>query len=319
MVSQGCKAAVLEISSHGLALDRVAEIAFDAAMFTNLTPDHLDFHPTFEEYKEVKRSLFRRLDQSSKKNKRAFFNGDSPWTGFMQEGMKTPFWTFGIDQPADVRASRIASGAKGTSFEVSAFGKEARFDTSLIGRYNVYNLLGAIALGLSLGAELEPLADAVRTFQQVPGRLERAGESVFVDYAHSGESLANVLKTLKELSPKRLIVVFGCGGNRDPARRTGMAQAAERYADLAIVTSDNSREEDPQEICRQILSGFTSPEKVYVELDRKAAIFHAVQTARPEDIVLIAGKGHERMQIFSHQTLPFDDVAVAREALQRVS
>ncbi|MBS0626327.1 MAG: UDP-N-acetylmuramoyl-L-alanyl-D-glutamate--2,6-diaminopimelate ligase [Verrucomicrobia bacterium] len=315
MVSQGCRAAVLEVSSHGLLQNRVEQISFDVALFTNLSPDHLDYHKSIEEYAAAKKRLFALLDDSPKKNKRALLNADSPWTNYMREGGKTPSWTFGIEQEADVRASEISFDPKGTRFRVSFQGKSELFETGLIGRFNVYNVLGAIALGLHLGAELSELKGPIGSFGSVPGRLERVNDQIFVDFAHTGDSLDNVLKTLREITPKRLIVIFGCGGNRDPARRTGMAKAAEKYADLSIVTSDNPRQEEPEAICRQILEGFEHPKRVFVELDRKAAIFHGVQILEKGDVLLIAGKGHERVQIFAHKTIPFDDVAVAVDAL----
>ncbi len=315
MVASGCKAVALEVSSHGLTQGRVDEIDFDVALFTNLAPDHLDYHKTIEEYAAAKKKVFHLLDQSPKHNKRALLNHDNSWTAFMKEGLQTPVWTFGLEEGADVRATDISFGAEGTSFRVFFQGNSTLFRSSLIGRFNVYNLLGAISLGLHLGVSLEELTGPIETFQTAPGRLERVNEQIFIDYAHTGESLENVLSTLREITKKRLIVLFGCGGNRDPGRRPAMAKAAEKYADLTIVTSDNPRGEDPEAICRQILAGFQHPERVYVDLDRRSAIFHAVQSASVGDVVLIAGKGHERVQIFAHQTIPFDDAAIAKEAL----
>ena len=262
MVERGCKAAVMEVSSHGLAQNRAAEIAFDAALFTNLSADHLDYHKTIEDYAACKKQLFQSLDQSPKKNKRAFFNGDSSWAPWMREGIKTASWTFGIEAPADVRATDISFGVEGTRFKVDFQGQSALFETSLIGKYNVYNLLGPIALGLHLGASLQDLCAPVASFRTVPGRLERVGENVFIDFAHTGESLENVLCTLRSIASKRLLVVFGCGGNRDPNRRIFMAQAAEKYADISIVTTDNCRSEPAEAICRQILSGFQHSDRV---------------------------------------------------------
>jgi UDP-N-acetylmuramoyl-L-alanyl-D-glutamate--2,6-diaminopimelate ligase len=316
MVFKKCRGAVLEVSSHGLAQNRVAEITFDAALFTNLSSDHLDYHKTIEEYASCKKRLFQGLDQSSKKNKRAFFNGDSAWTPWMREGLKTPSWTFGVEAPADIRAKNISFGLEGTRFTVDFQGQSALFETSLIGKYNVYNLLGPIALGLHLGASLQDLGAPVASFRPVPGRFERVGNSIFIDFAHTGDSLANVLCALRPLVLGRLFVVFGCGGNRDPNRRYFMAKAAEKYADGTVITTDNCRSEDPEAICRQILSGFERPGLVHVELDRRAAIFHAVQMLKKGDVLVIAGKGHEKSQIFAHQTVPFDDVSVAKEALQ---
>jgi UDP-N-acetylmuramoyl-L-alanyl-D-glutamate--2,6-diaminopimelate ligase len=311
MVLAGCQAAVLEVSSHGLDQGRVEEIDFDLALFTNLTSDHLDYHKTLENYAAAKKKLFDRTGDR-------IFNADSPCSEYMTGG--NGGMTYGMNPGADVRASEIAFTEKGSAFIVEARGKKQRFSTPLIGRFSVYNLLAAISAGLHLGVELPALASIFSTVPAVPGRLEPVendlGIQVYVDYAHTGESLDNVLSTLRETARKRLIVVFGCGGGRDPGRRAGMAHAAEKWADLAILTSDNPRSEDPVEICRQILAAFQKPENARVELDRKSAIALGVEIACPGDILLIAGKGHEKTQIFNSKTIPFDDCSVAKEALQ---
>jgi len=321
MVTKGCTAVSLEISSHGLEQNRVGEIEFDLALFTNLYPDHLDYHKTVEEYAAAKQKLFQQLDKSKKKSKRAFFNADNPWTHFMKEGLQTPHWTFGIEQAADVQASDLRFEASRTTFLVTFQGVTHRFSIPLMGRFNVYNALGAIGIGLHLGASLLQISDSLNQFTAVPGRLEPVvngkGIAVFVDYAHTGEALDNVLGTLREAAPRRILCVFGCGGDRDPLRRSGMAKAAERWADLAIVTSDNPRSESPQAIIEEILRNFSTPAKAIVEPDRVSAIHRAITLAQPGDLVLIAGKGHEKIQIFAHQTIPFDDVLVAKEALQK--
>ncbi len=295
MVANGCQAAVLEVSSHGLAQGRLDEIEFNLAVFTNLYPDHLDYHRTMEEYARAKKRLFERA-------KNAVLNADSEWASYMGTGL-----TFGIEQ-GELRAEEIAMGADGTEFTI----RGVKFVSPLIGRFNVYNVLGAVAAALQTGATLEQLRDRLLSFPGVPARLERVG-NVFIDFAHTGEALENVLKTLREIGKGRVIAVFGCGGNRDPGRRTGMARAADQWADISIVTSDNPRQEDPNEIARQIIAGFQKPP--FVELDRKKAIQWAISLARPEDLVLIAGKGHEKVQIFASHQVPFDDVAVAKEAL----
>jgi len=314
-----CRAAVLEVSSHGLHQGRVAEVNFDAALFTNLLPDHLDYHPTMEEYGQAKQLLFGQLSGSPKRNKVAIANADDPWTPRLLEGCSASRLLFGLGE-ADVRAEKIELSASGTRFEVSYRGERELFTTHLIGRFNVYNLLGAISLGLHLGCSLQQLSTCFASFRGVPGRLERVEsckpKHVFVDYAHMGEALQNVLSTLKQVSQGKIITVFGAGGNRDPGRRKGLAQAAESLSDLCVVTSDNPRQEDPHEIIRQILAAFRDPKRVHIEPDRKKAIELAIELARPGDLVLIAGKGHEKVQIFAHQTVPFDDCAVARECLE---
>jgi len=311
MVLAGCQAAVLEVSSHGLEQGRVDEIDFDLALFTNLSSDHLDYHKTLENYAAAKKKLFDKTGDR-------IFNADSPWFQYMSGGSIE--MTYGMNPGSDVSASEIEFTEQGSSFTVEARGKKQRFSTPIIGRFNVYNLLAAVSVGLHLGIDLPALASIFSSVPAIPGRLERVendlGIQVFVDFAHTGESLDNVLSTLREMARKRLIVVFGCGGGRDPARRAGMALAAEKWADLAILTSDNPRHEDPLEICREVLAAFQRPESAMVELDRKSAIGLGVDLARPGDILLIAGKGHEKVQIFSSKTIPFDDCNVAKEALQ---
>lgn len=295
MVQKGCKGAVLEVSSHGLAQGRVDEIGFDLGVFTNLYPDHLDYHRTMEAYAAAKAKLFAKVDQ-------AILNADSPWSLFMGKG-----FTFGIEK-GDIRAEQIQFTSSGTEFTVEG----CRFRSPLIGRFNVYNCLAAIAVAIQTGASLIQIRDLLNTFGSVPARLERIG-NVFIDFAHTGEALENVLQTLKEISRGKVIVVFGCGGNRDPQRRIHMARAADTWADISIITNDNPRKEDPQEIARQIIKEFRKAPMV--ELDRRKAIEKAIEMAGPEDLVLIAGKGHERTQIFAHQTVPFDDAAIVKEII----
>lgn len=316
IVSTNLSAAVLESSSIGLEQGRVDGIDFDVAVWTNLMPDHLDYHKTVAEYFQAKKILFQKIDRSLKPHKRAIVNGDDPYASEMTYGLKTEIMTFGMKPGVDIRLS--SSGR-----EIDFRGKSVAFKNPLIGTFNSYNILAAIAVSLHQGSSLEEIAARLETFPGVPGRLEkipnRRGIQTYVDYAHHKESLEQALTTLLALPHKRLIVVFGCGGNRDPQRRTGMASAAERYADAVFVTSDNPRSEDPNEIIRQILSGFSSRSKVeLVEPDRKKAIEAALSSAEPGDLVLIAGKGHEKMQIFASQTIPFDDVEVAKQYFERL-
>lgn len=310
MVNQGAKAAVLEVSSHGLDQNRVDEIGFDVGVFTNLSPDHLDYHKTVEEYAKAKQKLFR------KPNIEAVLNADSPYCAMMQEGRRA--LTFGIEK-GDVRAKEISYNSQGMEFVVEAGKEKGILKTPLFGRFNIYNLLGAVGVGLLRGEPLEKVLLALSTFKAVPGRLERVenslGIQVFVDFAHSGEPLENVLKTLKEMTQNRLIVVFGAGGDRPKERRKTMAMAAEKWADQIVVTTDNPRSEDPEAIASEIVGHFHEPKKAVVEIDRKSAIFKAIFLAKKGDTVLIAGKGHEKVQIFSRQTILFDDVEVAKDAL----
>lgn len=309
MVLKGCKAAVVEVSSHGLDQGRVDKIAFDVGVFTNLYADHLDYHKDIDDYACAKKKLFAKVKE------RAIVNGDSPWSLMMKS--ECPTWTFGIDAKVDIMAQNIQFNEHGSNFTVTFEAQTEVFQIPLMGRFNVYNALGTIGVGLHLGATLKQIAEILKTFQTAPGRLEKVpndrGIWVFVDFSHSGPALENVLSALKEVARKRIICVFGAGGNRDPLRRTQTAEAAEKYADVAIITSDNPRKEDPQTICNQILAGFKDSSKAELILNRKEAIGRALAIAEKEDIVLIAGKGHEKVQIFAHQTIPFDDVQVARE------
>lgn len=321
MVAKGCKSCVMEVSSHALDQGRVQSIEFDIAVFTNLTQDHLDYHRTMEAYAHVKSKLFATLKIKGEKPfaKIAVVNADSPYFGQMISDCPAEVLSYGIDRPCDLYASQIQLTTAGLSFDVTFREQTIPFTSSLIGRFNVYNLLAAIGVGLARGLPFKQILIALSTFTTVPGRLERIpndqGMNVFVDYAHTDDALVNVLNTLKELKKGRLITVFGCGGNRDADKRPKMGAVVEALSDLSIVTSDNPRHEDPEEIIRDILVGLKYPSQALVIVDRKEAIWRAVQIAKPDDIVLIAGKGHENYQIFSHQMIEFDDRTVAQAAL----
>jgi len=314
---RGDKAVALEVSSHGLAQHRVDAVEFDVAVCTNIFPDHLDYHHTMEEYVSSKGKLFELLASSSKKKKRVVVNVDDERAYSLR---RDPCWTFGIENNADIRASDVTFDATGTRFMVSFQNQQQLFTSTLMGRFNVYNLLAAMSIGLHLGATLAQIAPILATFRTAPGRLQQIlnphGILTFVDYAHNGEALASVLRTLREIAKKRIICLFGCGGNRDPARRPEMARAAEQWADITVVTSDNPRTEDPMRIIEDILGGFKFPEKAVVVPDRREAIAKAISLAQAGDIVLIAGKGHEKVQIFGQKTVPFDDVVEAEKVLK---
>ena len=305
----GDKAAVMEVSSHGLDQGRVKGISYDAAIFTNLTLDHLDYHKTMEAYGAAKAKLFASC-------KLAILNGDDPFSAQLKKG---PFVTFGIDQPADVRASAIVLGSDGTSFTVQYRDQTVSWRSPLIGRFNVYNMLGVLALAVSQNISLKDATGVLASFKTAPGRLERVpnpfGLNVFIDYAHTDDALSNVLSTLRELKKGKLITIFGCGGNRDASKRPKMGAIATSMSDVTIVTSDNPRNEDPRQIIDEILVGCkTSP---IVEIDRQSAIEKAIALATKEDIVLIAGKGHENYQVFAHQTIDFDDRVHALAAMRQ--
>jgi UDP-N-acetylmuramoyl-L-alanyl-D-glutamate--2,6-diaminopimelate ligase len=318
MRSAGCKAAVMEVSSHALAQDRVACIEWDCAVFTNLTQDHLDYHGTMEKYFEAKSLLFTRL-AGQKKKATAVINADDRYGALLIKMCGVPVVTYGLGVRADFRASEVKTDFSGTSYQLDARGKSFLVRLPLIGRFNVYNSLAAIAAAVSIGLEVRNAVVALANAPHVPGRLEAAPVKrqfrVFVDYAHTDDALINVMKTLRELSPRRLIVVFGCGGNRDKAKRPKMAAAVDQLADWSIITSDNPRKEEPEAIIEEIKTGYRG-NQYEVVVDRREAIFKAVAMAQPRDIVLLAGKGHEAYQEFADHTVPFDDVQTAIEAVE---
>lgn len=323
MRDKDVSAVAMEVTSHALVLGRVDGIVFDCALFTNLTQDHLDFHPDMEAYFAAKASLF--LPERSGK---AVVNIDDPYGRRLYETVSIPTLTFGSSPEADVSARDVILEPTGSTFRVVAPHEEFRVSTSLVGPFNVLNCLGAIAVGLQLGIGTEHIVRGVAELLAVPGRFESidAGQpfSVVVDYAHTPDSLDNVLLAAKRLASAqsgRVIVVFGCGGDRDRGKRPLMGTAATRHSDVVIVTSDNPRREDPEAIIGQILEGVVSerPDGAdAVLVDRRAAIEFAVRTADRGDVVVIAGKGHETGQEFADRTVPFDDRVVAHEALAEI-
>jgi UDP-N-acetylmuramoyl-L-alanyl-D-glutamate--2,6-diaminopimelate ligase len=321
MVNAGCKAAVMEVSSHALAQERTRGLEFDVAVFTNLTQDHLDFHRTMAEYFEAKAGLFLGLtNQPNKKQATSVINIDDRYgEQLVSKLTNQPVVTFGLNQRADFRASNYRAEFSGTSFQLDARGKSFLVRIPLIGRFNVSNALAALAAANSLGVSLRDAVLSLSKAPQVPGRLEAVPAKrqfqTFVDYAHTPDALLNVLKTLRELAPRRLIVVFGAGGDRDQEKRPLMGRVADQNADHSIITSDNPRKEDPLAIIDEIKKGFRSNNYETVP-ERAEAIARAVALAQPRDIVLIAGKGHEPYQEFADHTIPFDDVQIARRALE---
>jgi UDP-N-acetylmuramoyl-L-alanyl-D-glutamate--2,6-diaminopimelate ligase len=318
----GCKAAAMEVSSHALAQERTRGLEWDVAVFTNLTQDHLDFHGTMENYFEAKVKLFTGLpEQKMKRKTMAVVNVDDHYGQLLVDriGKKTPTVTYGMGTRADFRASNYRMEFGGTSYQLDAKGKSYLVRVPLIGRFNVANSMAALAAATGLGIGLREAILSLSKSPQVPGRLEAVPAKrqfqVFVDYAHTPDALLNVLKTLRDLQPRKLIVVFGCGGDRDRQKRPLMARVVDQNSDFGIITSDNPRKEDPDAIIAEVEKGFRSShcEKI---ADRTEAIARAIALAQPHDIVLIAGKGHEAYQEFADHTIPFDDVQVARRALE---
>jgi UDP-N-acetylmuramoyl-L-alanyl-D-glutamate--2,6-diaminopimelate ligase len=346
MVTEGCGACVMEVSSHALALRRAEHLHFAAAIFTNLTRDHLDFHGDMEEYFAAKRRLFERLPESGV----GVTNLDDRRGADFAAAVRRPV-TYAIDAPADVRPGPLMFSLDGLSFEARTPRGTLRLRSPLVGRPNAYNILAAVAAAMALDVPFDAIEEGIQQLKAVPGRFQVVSDPaddvrVVVDYAHTDDALKNLLETARALAPGRLITVFGCGGDRDRTKRPLMGAVAARLSDLVIVTSDNPRSEDPEQIVDEIKRGIVMPadrmpadrmpadrmpaDRVgpkgpasprstphLAVIDRKAAIERAVRDAGPGDLVLIAGKGHEKYQVIGDRVLPFDDVEVAREALAR--
>ncbi len=321
MADHGCRGAAMEVSSHGIDQKRVEGIAFDVAIFTNLTQDHLDYHGTLEAYAAAKFSWFEALAAEPRgKKPLAVVNtddGHGEKLAVLLEG-RMPLLRYGFNVHCDFRANNFRQSARGMEYELTAKGKSYLVRAPLIGRFNVYNTLAALAAASSLKIPLREAVAALADSPQVPGRMEHCGTkdgiSVFVDYAHTPDALENACRTLKELNPARLITVFGCGGDRDRGKRPLMGKAAAAHSDACILTSDNPRSEDPEAILREIESGMGGA-RYKVVVDRAEAIRIAIHAAGKGDIVLIAGKGHEPYQQFADRTIDFDDRREARRAL----
>lgn len=315
--------AIMEVSSHALEQFRVEEIDFNVAVFTNLTQDHLDYHGTMEEYARAKSKLFSMIPAVP--GYFCIINGDDPSCSLFTSVCSASYYTYGINNEADVRAVDLDTSLKGTRFMVKTAHKSFPIEMSLIGTFSVYNALAAIAFALAQEIPVEVIQKALHKVRGVPGRFEQVetgGDfTVIVDYAHTPDGLENILKTSRELAENRLIVVFGCGGDRDRSKRPLMGGIAGKYSDYCIVTSDNPRNEDPQKIISDIIPGLeTVPGSQYVVIpDRREAIRHAIQMACPHDLVIIAGKGHENYQLIKGEKLKFDDRQVAREMLKEKS
>ncbi|MBQ2245990.1 MAG: UDP-N-acetylmuramoyl-L-alanyl-D-glutamate--2,6-diaminopimelate ligase, partial [Selenomonadales bacterium] len=324
MVEANIDYVIMEVSSHALVLNRVAGCDFNVAMFTNLTQDHLDFHKTLEQYALAKADLFARVASQAncKPNRAAVVNLDDEAAQTMlaaANGVKTI--TYGINSDADVRATDIAVTGTGTSFKVTGAYGEHTLNLRITGIFNVYNVLGTICAALSENIEWTTIIESLESFTSVAGRFELidGGQSfpIIVDYAHTPDGLENILKTAKEFTKGRIIVVFGCGGDRDRTKRPIMGRIATELGDVVIATSDNPRTEDPARILDDVEAGIlevlddnTQYEKI---ADRRAAIERAITMAKADDVVMIAGKGHETYQILNTGTIHFDDREVARE------
>lgn len=328
MVQKGARCAVIEVSSHSLSLRRVEGCEFDLAIFTNLSQDHLDFHGSLEDYFQAKARLFAGLGVDAFKTgpKYAVLNADDPWTKRVAKLTRAQMITYGLKDGADLTGVDLCLSLDGIRFTLRAQERSIPIVSPLVGKYNVYNIMAAAGAAIALGLSDQAIREGVCRMEQVPGRFEKveAGQdfTVVVDYAHTSDALERVLRAARALSQGRLITVFGCGGDRDRTKRPLMGEVAARFSDYSILTSDNPRSEDPGQIIAEIEEGVkrVCPDgNRYVKIiERAKAIQEAMKMARSRDLVVIAGKGHEIYQIIGERAIPFDDRAVAREALSRL-
>ncbi len=318
MVNKNISACVMEVSSHALALDRVYGLDFDVGVFTNLTQDHLDFHRTFEAYFQAKKILFDSLKESAY----AIYNIDDPYGERIVSDTKAEKLSYGKSERADVRVKDIALSFNGTSLLVQTPTESSlEINSKLIGEFNVYNILASVAVGYVLGIEHGDIKRGIESFENVRGRFEKMispdGYVVIIDYAHTPDALEKCIDTILKLREQagggKLITVFGCGGDRDVGKRPIMGKIATEKSDITIITSDNPRFEDPQKIISDIVEGVKQNSVYYIFVDRKEAIYRALEMAQKDDIVLIAGKGHEEYQIIGDRKIPFSDKQVVLE------
>lgn len=325
-VDENCRMAVMETSSQALDLHRCDNLRFKAAVFTNLTRDHLDYHLTMENYFAAKKRLFD--GRLGEKPIASIINIDDEWGIRLADELKSQnqkVVTFAQNNLADLTAKNIeVSLLKGTSFLLKTQTNELQINSPLIGKPHVYNMLAAVSVALELGYDLDLIVDGLKTCIGAPGRFERVPHegdfAVVVDYAHSDDALLNTLKTARELTEGKIITVFGCGGDRDKTKRVPMGLVAGKLSDLVIITSDNPRTEDPLKIISQIENGLKKTTCSYLAIsDRREAIYQAIKAANPNDVVLIAGKGHETYQMIGSDKFHFDDREIAIEALNRIN
>jgi UDP-N-acetylmuramoyl-L-alanyl-D-glutamate--2,6-diaminopimelate ligase len=323
MVERGCGACAMEVSSHALSLHRVDGMQFAAGVFTNLTRDHLDFHADMDDYFRAKRRLFEMLPRDAP----SVLNIDDPRGASLVDAGGKPL-TYAINRAADITPGPLSYSLDGLDFDVRTPAGAVHVRSRLVGRPNVYNILAAVSTAIALSLPIDAIERGLQSLEGVPGRFQVVSTAddrvtVVVDYAHTDDALRNLLETARPLAAGRLITVFGCGGDRDRTKRPLMGAVASRLSDLIVITSDNPRSEDPHRIIEEVQRGITAdttregmPRPLAIA-DRREAIAKAIELARPGDVVLIAGKGHEKYQAIGNRVLPFDDVAVAREALGR--
>jgi len=318
MAEQGVTHCVIEASSHALDLKRVWGVHFDIAVFTNLSAEHLDYHDSMEDYFEAKKRLFF----LNAKKRTAVVNLDDPWGKRLISELPLTTVSFGLEPAAIVRADEFRLSETGIKAEVDYPGGQVKICSALMGKHNLSNILAAVATGLALNIPAPTIKDGISALKSIPGRLQKIenelGFQVFVDYAHTEQAIRSLLETIRDLKPHRILLVFGAGGDRDKTKRPRMGEAAASLADMSFITTDNPRSEDPLAIIADIEKGFFGKDAKNYKIipDRREAIFQALTAAKKGDYVLIAGKGHETYQIFKDKTIHFDDVEVARSALQ---
>ncbi|MDD3225538.1 MAG: UDP-N-acetylmuramoyl-L-alanyl-D-glutamate--2,6-diaminopimelate ligase [Clostridium sp.] len=316
MVEEDVKYCVMETSSHSLYLSRVYGITFNEGIFTNLTQDHLDFHKTFENYYKAKLILF-------KNSKNSVINMDDKYGNRVYDDVSSNKITYGIDEKVDLRALNIKLHSRGASFDLSYKNETARVNINIPGRYNISNALGSAGACLLEGLSLNDIKNGLEALKAVPGRCEpvetdkNLGFDIIIDYAHTPDGLVNILKTAKEFTSGRLITVFGCGGDRDKTKRPIMGEVAAKMSDVAVVTSDNPRTEEPMSIIKDVLEGIKSKNDIVIE-NRKEAIKKAISIAKKGDVIVIAGKGHEDYQILKSGKIHFDEREIVAEIIKEL-
>ncbi|QRN86438.1 UDP-N-acetylmuramoyl-L-alanyl-D-glutamate--2,6-diaminopimelate ligase [Clostridia bacterium] len=321
--NKGAEYTVMEVSSHALALERVYGCDFQVGVYTNLTQDHLDFHPNMEEYFQAKLSLFKQIDEMEIKNPKGRYivlNNDDSYSKRIADTVSCKVLTYGIHAESDYMAKNIHVGLNGIDFELIHPLGSLQMHLRMTGEFTVYNCLAAVAIALEEGIETDIIKRSLAE-TKVPGRFEPVQEgqdfAVVVDYAHTPDSLQNAIRTAKQVAEHRVISIFGCGGDRDRSKRSIMGKIGTEESDYAIITSDNPRTEEPTEIIKDILAGVTVPARRYETItDRRKAIQKGIAMAKKGDLVLIAGKGHEDYQIIGTKKYPFSDLLIAREAIK---
>lgn len=313
MAERSVDLVVMEVSSHALDQNRVYGLPFAVGLFTNLTQDHLDYHKTFENYLQAKKKLFYA-------SKQAVINADDPYSARISEGLGCPVTTFGVRDKADIAGSNIDITTRGVVFDLHTPSGDIRIDLPIPGLFSVFNAMGSVGAALALGLSLQQIKAGLEIMTSVSGRLESVPTgrdfSVFIDYAHTPDALENVLKTVREFAKARILCVFGCGGDRDRAKRPIMGEIGGRYSDFAIITSDNPRSEEPMSIIESIEEGIRRTGTHYTVIEnRRDAIRYALVEAKADDIVLIAGKGHENYQEINGKRYHFDDKETVKELL----